>query len=180
VFLGPGDDHTNTLMQYLRAGSKKLAPSDDTRTRMQQPTMPRASLILGISHLVQSPWWRRLWTVQECLLSRGDPMVYLGRECTPLSTLARIMEDDEFTMNWHFPSLPMRSMGSGLARLRPTLGPRQRQGQGPRFTKPQALHVPPTISHSRRVTDSLSRVPTKPSFSIYVTARTHGTEFMPC
>jgi len=40
-------------------------------------------------------------------------MVYLGRECTPLSTLARIMEDDEFTMNVALPLIAYEEYGVG-------------------------------------------------------------------
>lgn len=74
IWLGLDEGHNyHTLFLHM---DKQIRPnSDSTLTQ----------LIEELHHLTNSPWFSRLWVLQELVMSMNDPMVYIGRFRIPWS-----------------------------------------------------------------------------------------------
>ena len=77
IWLGP--DHGHNYHNVLLHMDKRMVP--DSNTLFVQ-------LLRDICRLGSSPWFSRLWVVQELVLATDDPMVYIGRYRIPWSAFA--------------------------------------------------------------------------------------------
>lgn len=68
IWLGPDEGHDyNNLLLHM---DKRTRPKSDASF---------TQLLKELCHLTKSPWFSRLWVLQELIMPRKDPMVYIGR-----------------------------------------------------------------------------------------------------
>jgi hypothetical protein len=81
IWLGEADDTTEELARVVQEPGIPTAPDpedhDFDRLSMQH-TVRIARLFILCFIVALRPWWRRVWTVQECILPRNDPSFQCG------------------------------------------------------------------------------------------------------
>ncbi|KAF7905706.1 hypothetical protein EAE99_012007 [Botrytis elliptica] len=92
-----GNDHWNTTQSLLRSHNKKLI------TILQNPQLDKCWEALEKIH--KSPYWNRLWIVQE-VLSNSETWVYIGEELIPLLPLLAISLALQYLDNSEIETLP--------------------------------------------------------------------------
>lgn len=81
IWLGEADPTTDELAHFVQEGGVPIRPEADTgdfqstyRTYIDQIDTIRALFQIVLIR----PWWRRVWTVQECVLPKKNPVFHCG------------------------------------------------------------------------------------------------------
>jgi hypothetical protein len=81
IWLGEADKTTDELVHVIQETDFPASPAKDTddyedsslQYRINITRMMFLVVIIGLR-----PWWSRVWTVQECVLARSDPIFRCG------------------------------------------------------------------------------------------------------
>jgi hypothetical protein len=81
IWLGEADKTTDELVHVIQETDFSASPAKDTddyedsslQYRIKITRMMFLVVIVGLR-----PWWGRVWTVQECVLARSDPIFRCG------------------------------------------------------------------------------------------------------
>lgn len=70
----------------------------------------------NLARILERPWFRRVWVVQEFVLARNDPMIYVGASSIPWQALMKQISDtlDRLFPGVHFdPPGPLQCLLNG-------------------------------------------------------------------
>jgi hypothetical protein len=78
IWLGEADPYTEEFVRII-TGAGVPFPFDIRNTELYSEYMiQNTQLRLMFRIILFRPWWRRIWTVQECVLPRNDPVFLCG------------------------------------------------------------------------------------------------------
>ena len=91
VYLGPATDLSNAFINFLKSGDREEPTSTDSdpeeyTPRLQLRDMCRRlsikenDVLEGFIDISSRSWWSRVWTLQEYVLSKQDPVLHCGRD----------------------------------------------------------------------------------------------------
>ncbi|KAH0534098.1 hypothetical protein FGG08_007307 [Glutinoglossum americanum] len=69
IWLGKSDKDIEQAMEFLQ-------DSKEIRDEREKP-------LVGLRKMFSSPWWSRMWVVQEVVVARTEPLVICGNMCAP-------------------------------------------------------------------------------------------------
>lgn len=111
IWLGPEADDSDlamTAMQYLSLRSKDLDPLRNVYHRVDKAIVDfkpifywrystvkrlmRRAVFRALYHLLERPYWRRLWILQEVALGCQNMPVICGTKCIPLDDIYQALE----------------------------------------------------------------------------------------
>ncbi|KAJ4417738.1 hypothetical protein N0V82_006012 [Gnomoniopsis sp. IMI 355080] len=88
IWLGEGDEYSDELFDYLEDPNFLQSLEEARRTQGRGPTQQeiRASAIFDNS-IDESPWWGRIWVLQEMVLAHQEPVVLSGTRRSSWDTM---------------------------------------------------------------------------------------------
>lgn len=89
IWLGEGNQYSDELFDYLQDPNFLSSLEEARRTQSRGPTQQeiRASAIFD-NVIDESPWWGRIWVLQEMVLAQQDPVVLCGTRCSSWDTMS--------------------------------------------------------------------------------------------
>jgi hypothetical protein len=81
IWLGEADETTDGLVRVVQETGLPALPATDAENYEEswlQYKNTFARTIFSIAIVGLRPWWNRVWTVQECILARSDPIFRCG------------------------------------------------------------------------------------------------------
>ncbi|KAH9875470.1 hypothetical protein J1614_004962 [Plenodomus biglobosus] len=81
IWLGEADETTDELVDMLESDDTPITPGPDIEDFIAAHTVYAVELcrrLILFDIIALRPWWQRVWTVQECVLPRNDPVFRCG------------------------------------------------------------------------------------------------------
>ena len=99
IWLGEGDEVSDYVFQsmnsldfcqWLKDYSDQTLDSDPEIARQDSNFIRAVTTFLSFPDLLKSPWWTRVWIVQEFVLPASEPLFVRGRASATLVRFARV------------------------------------------------------------------------------------------